>query len=261
VGEEWSMKPSVVSYWQKGKENTDGYVSNLPSLMDFPHQKAISDAMNEDDAQWGMGLTKIYQTLTDDFLYAHPDNLVVFLDNHDMSRFFTQIKEDPKLMKMALAYLLTTRGIPQIYYGTEIGMTNPKSDSHGEIRGDFPGGWAGDSVSVFENKNLNDSQKDLLAFTKKLLNWRKNTPTIYNGKMVHFAPEGGIYSFFRFDKNDKYWIVLNKNSKEVTLNLDKYKELVPQKAELFDVLENETFKNSVVVPAKGFRILKVKPSK
>ncbi|MFC3811805.1 glycoside hydrolase family 13 protein [Lacihabitans lacunae] len=261
VGEEWSMKPSVVSYWQKGKVNTDGYVSNLPSLMDFPHQKAISDAMNEDDAQWGMGLTKIYQTLTDDFLYAHPYNLVVFLDNHDMSRFFTQIKEDPKLMKMALAYLLTTRGIPQIYYGTEIGMTNPKSDSHGEIRGDFPGGWAGDSVSVFENKNLNDSQKDLLAFTKKLLNWRKNTPTIYNGKMVHFAPEGGIYSFFRFDKNDKYWIVLNKNSKEVTLNLDKYKELVPQNAELFEVLENETFKNSVVVPAKGFRILKVKPSK
>ena len=107
VGEEWSLKPSVISYWQKGKKNFDGYVSSLPSLMDFPLQNAVSEAMNEEDSHYNKGLTKIYQTLAEDFLYPNSDNLVIFPDNHDMSRFFTQVKENPALFKMGLAFLLT----------------------------------------------------------------------------------------------------------------------------------------------------------
>ena len=112
VGEEWVDDPGVISYWQEGKVNHDGYSSCLPSVMDFPLCFALHKSMNEDDAQWGNGLTRLYEKLGQDFNYADPSQLVIFPDNHDMSRIFTQINEDFDLYKLALTYILTTRGIP-----------------------------------------------------------------------------------------------------------------------------------------------------
>lgn len=171
VGEEWSMNPAIVSYWQKGKKNIDGYECHLPSLMDFPLQSAVSRGLTEKE-DWGTGLITIYESLANDFQYPDADNLVVFPDNHDMSRFFMQVGEDVDLLKMGVAFFLTTRGIPQIYYGTEVLLTHPGWE-HGDIRSDYPGGWEGDAANAFTGEGLTAEQKDMQAYVKTIQNWRK----------------------------------------------------------------------------------------
>ncbi len=257
VGEEWTTKANTIAYWQKGKQNEDGYQSHIPSMMDFPIQTALVQALNEDEG-FHNGLARLYQALSDDYLYPDSDNLVVFADNHDMNRFYTQVKEDPKRFKMGLAYLATTRGIPQLYYGTEIGISNPDSEEHGVLRADMPGGWKGDKSSAFTGENLTATQKDLQDFTRKLFNWRKTADAIHNGKLIHFAPENGIYSYFRFTDNQKYWIILNKKSSETEVSFSDFSELLPENASVEDVLDGKTFKGKATVPAIGFRILEVK---
>ena len=174
VGEEWVNNPAIVSYWQEGKDNHDDYTSCLPSLMDFPIQYALAQALVQEEKQYGSGLIELYKMLSQDFLYADPYSLVVFPDNHDMDRFFTQVNEDLDLFKMGIAYILTLRGTPQLYYGTEILMDNEGAPGdHGIIRTDFPGGWKGDEVNGFTGKGLSEQQKEAKAYIKKLLNWRK----------------------------------------------------------------------------------------
>ena len=172
VGEEWSTDPAIVSYWQRGKSRADGYVSHLPGLMDFPLQDAAIRAFAEEESRT-TGLIRIYRALADDSVYADPYNLVVFPGNHDMSRIFTQLGGRADLYKMAIAFFLTTRGIPQLFYGDEILMANPGTDAHGVIRSDFPGGWAADAANGFNGKGLTQAQRDAQEFTRRLLNWRK----------------------------------------------------------------------------------------
>ena len=126
VGEEWSENPIVISYWQKDKINHDGYVSYLPTLMDFPLQISFTEALL-DDFNWGKGFIKPYKVLASDFLYPNPNNLLIFPDNHDMARFYTQVKNDIDLFKMGIVYYSTMRGIPQFYYGTEILMNSDEN--------------------------------------------------------------------------------------------------------------------------------------
>ncbi|WP_255065793.1 glycoside hydrolase family 13 protein [Lacihabitans sp. LS3-19] len=258
VGEEWSTNQIVTSYWQKGMKNADGYVSYLPTVMDFPLQNAMIEGLKEDDKQWGKGMLKIYQCLSNDNIYANPNNLLTFCDNHDMNRYFTQLNEDKNLYKMGLAMLFTMRGIPQYFYGTELGFASPKERNDGKIRADMPGGWIGDASNVFENKNLNPLQQELLEFNKRILNWRKIATAIHSGKLTQFAPENGLYSYFRYNEKEKYWIIFNKNSEETTVDLKRYKELLPENPSFFDVLENKAFGEHLSIPAKGFRILRVK---
>ena len=154
VGEEWSVNPLITSYWQRGKQNRDGYQSCLTTIMDFPIQEALVQALTEPEI-WGKGLPKLYEALANDFVYADPKNILLMGDNHDMDRLFTQLNNDPALTKMALTYLLTMRGIPQLYYGTEILMENTGHHKvDGLIRADFPGGWPGDTVNAFTGKGL-----------------------------------------------------------------------------------------------------------
>ena len=258
VGEEWSTRQAVTAYWQKGQMNRDGYHSYLPSMMDFPLNNALIEGLKENDKDWGKGMLKLYQCLSDDYLYANSNNLVTFFDNHDMNRIYTQLDEDKDLLKMGLAVIFTTRGIPQFFYGTELAMTSPKERNDGLIRADLPGGWDGDKVDVFQNKNLSPLQSEMREFVKKLLNWRKTATAIHNGKLIHFAPEDGIYSYFRFNEKEKYFVVLNKNDKEAALNLERYKGMIPIKPSFEDVLDGGQFQNEVKIPAKSFRILKVK---
>ncbi|MCF8326578.1 MAG: cyclomaltodextrinase C-terminal domain-containing protein, partial [Leadbetterella sp.] len=150
------------------------------------------------------------------------------------------------------------RGIPQFFYGTELAMTSPKERNDGRIRADLPGGWEGDKVDVFQNINLSPLQSEMREYVKKLLNWRKNATAIHDGKLIHFAPEDGIYSYFRFNEKEKYFVVLNKNDKEASLSLERYQGMLPNKPSFEDVLDGSHFQNEVRIPAKGFRILKVK---
>ncbi len=238
VGEEWSTNPIITSYWQKGQVHKDGFRPALPSVMDFPLQNAIYEGLSEPES-WNQGLTKLYSVLASDLIYPNPNNLVIFLDNHDMSRIFTQLKEDKNLFKIALALMGTLRGIPQFYYGTEINITNPKSNEHGEIRADFPGGWSGDTKNAFTEDHLSQDQSNTQEFLAKLLNWRKGNEAVTQGKMMHFAPNNGIYTYFRYTDKSKVMVIVNKNAQESQVNPQLYKEILPSNAKLKNVISGQ----------------------
>lgn len=260
VGEEWSLNPAIVSYWQRGKKNYNGYVSYLPSLMDFPIQNALSESLKDDESNWDTGWLKLYNMLANDFLYPDPDNLVVFPDNHDMDRIFTQLNQDPDLTKLAVAYILTTRGIPQLYYGTEILMHNDEPGDHGIIRTDFPGGWAGDKVNAFTGNGLTQEQQDMQQFTKKLLNWRKNAKAIHEGKLTHYAPYKGVYVYFRENGNNRVMVILNKNKEPYELELEKFSPQLKNISQGTDVVTGKQYKlnqQKLALPPKAPLVLEL----
>jgi glycosidase len=261
VGEEWTVNPAIVSYWQAGKVNHDGYTSCLPNVMDFPLQNALRESLNDKRESWNTGFIKMYEALANDFLYADPDNLVIFPDNHDMDRFFTQVKKDVDLFKMGLTYIATMRGIPQIYYGTEIAMHNEGSPGdHGVIRSDFPGGWEGDVINGFTGEGLTDEQKDIQSFVRKLLNWRKTSTVIHRGNLIQFAPENGVYSYIRSFNDQKVLVILNKNQGPYSLNFDKYDELLVDDATGYDVLNDQkiNLKEPLALTPQSAYIIEIK---
>jgi glycosidase len=237
-GEEWSLNPAVLAYWQKGKENPDGYTSCLPGLLDFPLQNALKNALTEQES-WNTGMINLYDMLSNDFLYVDPFKHVIFPDNHDMSRIFTQLDEDIGLFKLAIAYLATMRGTPQFYYGTEILMSNKGDNSHGNIRSDFPGGWEGDKVNAFTDQGLTKEQKEARRFIKRLLNWRKTATAIHNGKLIHFVPAKGVYTYFRFNDQMKVMVVLNKTASRQNVDLTQFSELLKNGAAAKNIVTGE----------------------
>jgi len=259
VGEEWSLNPAIVSYWQKGQTNRDGYNGELPSLMDFPLQNAVSEALN-DKEDWDGGLIKIYEMLANDFLYPDPFNLVVMPDNHDMPRFYMQLDMDRDLYRNGIVFFLTTRGIPQIFYGSEILMTHKEGDDHGYIRKDFPGGWPGDKVNAFTGKGMGGEEKNMQNMFRKLLNWRKTSEVIHSGRLKHFAPEHGTYVYFRYDDDDMVMVILNKNASPWELGLERFSEMLGDKKTAHDVLggrDYELGKTISLSPRKPY-ILEIK---
>jgi glycosidase len=261
VGEEWSVNPLITSYWQKGKKNDDGYESCLTTLMDFPLQDALIYALKQAKKNdWDSPMNKLFEALGNDFIYANPKNIMVMGDNHDMDRIFTQLNNDVNLTKMALAYLLTIRGIPQILYGTEILMDNTGHiNSHGIIRSDFPGGWQQDSADAFRAKGLSPAKKDMQVFMKTLLNWRKTNLAIIGGETKHFAPVDEIYVYFRYLKNQKVMVVLNNNKESKTLELNRFKEILPINFMAKEVIHQQKFevKNSLNLEGNSALILEI----
>lgn len=260
VGEEWSYNPLLVAYWQSGANNKDGYESNLTATMDFPMQKNIIDALSEKES-WDTGLVKMYEGLANDFIYANPKNIMVFSDNHDMSRIYTQFKGDITNTKMALSYMLALPRIPQIYYGTEILMNDfEKPGDHGLIRTDFPGGWQGDSVNAFTGEGLNNDQKDMQSFLKKVLNYRKTSDAIHDGETVHFSPFIGTYFLFRIIENETVVVIINKNDEPITIDLKRYVEVGLNGKTLKNIITGESFvwKDDIVLKDKGVLMLTTK---
>ena len=259
VGEEWTTNPAIVSYWQKGKINQDGYVSYLPGLMDFPLNNAVVQSLKNPES-WGGGLVTLYEALANDFQYAHPEKLVIFPDNHDMSRFYTQLGENFDLLKMGIVYYATTRGIPQIFYGTEILMSNPGTEEHGIIRSDFPGGWHGDQVNAFTGSGLSEKQKQAQEFFTKILNWRKTSEVIHSGKLKHFAPEDGVYVYFRYNQNQKVMVVMNKNSLEKTIDTNRFSEIMVNCTSGKEVISGTSVTDlkNLKVPAMSAMIIELK---
>ncbi|MDH3243289.1 MAG: glycoside hydrolase family 13 protein [Saprospiraceae bacterium] len=256
VGEEWVNNHAIIAYWQRGKINHDGYTSCLPSLMDFPMTMTMHQALNEEEG-WGTGLVKLYENLGNDFQYADPYNFVIFPDNHDMSRIFTQVNEDFDLYKMALGYILTMRGIPQIYYGTEILMSNPGTSSHGIIRSDFPGGWEGDQINVFKGQGLSSQQVEALDFVKTLLQWRKDKDVIHSGQLQHFVVQDGIYVFFRYNDDETVMVVLSKNEDVRELELDRFSERLGKSNTATEVITGTKISRgrTLAVPGRSCLIL------
>ena len=241
VGEEWIDDSAVISYWQEGKQNADGNASCLKGLMDFPLCFAIHKAFSEEEA-WDKGLIHLYQVLSRDFHYPDPSQLIIIPDNHDMKRIFVELGEDYDRYKMAMAFLMTTRGIPQLYYGTEILMSTGKNGSHGLIRSDFPGGWEGDAVSIKDGVGISTEQQTALDFCKRLLNWRKQSTVIHEGKLKHYIPQDKVYVYFRYTENAKVMVILNKNTESYELDMGRYAESLGAVVKGVDVLSGETLK-------------------
>ena len=261
VGEEWSFNPLLIGYWQNDPKSKHNYVSNLSSTMDFAMLDNIKKGVAEEEA-WGNGLIKIYDGLANDFHYPNPKAIMAMMDNHDMSRIYTELKGDIVKTKMALSTLLMLPRIPQIYYGTEILMQDFENPGdHGLIRTDFPGGWAGDQVNAFNGEGLNEDQKDMQNYLKTLLNFRKNSAAIHHGKTVHFAPNSGVYFLFRQIEDEIAFLILNKNEKPVSIDLNRFKELNFNGKTFQNVLTKEVFiwQDSLRLAKKGSYIFSLAP--
>ncbi|WP_245574749.1 glycoside hydrolase family 13 protein [Gaetbulibacter saemankumensis] len=260
VGEEWSINPLLIAYWQAGHENKDGYQSYLPSSMDFAMQETIVNGLNEMESTWS-GLFKLYEGLANDFAYKSPKDILIFPDNHDMSRIFTRLNGHVIHTKMALSYILVLPRIPQIYYGTEILMNDfEKPGDHGLIRTDFPGGWAGDAINAFTGTGLSKEQLEMQAFLKAVLQYRKTSKAIHEGETVHFAPENGIYVLFRIYKDEVLAHIMNRNESEVSLNLKRFEELGLEGKQFRNILTNKTFiwGDSIILNESGSILLTTK---
>lgn len=237
VGEEWTSNQAIVASWQKGKHNDDGYVSYLPSLMDFPVHEAMRTALTEPEA-WSTGLIKLYETIANDFLYADPTHMVVFPENHDTSRIYSALDNNVDLFKNAMVFSATTRGIPQFFYGSEVLAASPKERDDGAVRSDMPGGWAGDKINAFTGKGLSAEQTDAQAFVKILLNWRKTSEAVKAGKLMHFVPEKSTYIYVRYTDSKRVLVIINKNAKDIQLDLARYQVALNGKTSGKNILTN-----------------------
>lgn len=237
VGETWLNSNVLVSYWQKDSKLAAPLNSNLPTVMDFPLQALINQAFDEETGEWGGGLYKLYDYQTQDLVYANPMNLLTFLDNHDTSRFAQtdEMAKNLKRYKQAMVFLLTTRGIPQIYYGTEILMTGDKGKGDGDLRKDFPGGWQGDTRNCFAKNGRTALENEAFEFTRQLLNWRKGNQVIGKGSLKHYSIQNGVYVYQREFNGKSVVVIMNGTDDSKELDLAPYQEILPRENAL-DVL-------------------------
>lgn len=263
VGEVWMYDQAQMAYWQKDSKigAIQSYNSNLPSVMDFTLQEAIHNgAFNEDKQEWRNGIVKVYENFNNDFLYPNINNLLVFFENHDTNRINHIYKNDFKKYQMALTLIATVRGIPQIYYGSEIGMAGDKGIGDGDIRRDFPGGWAGDKNNAFLKSERTAEQEQFHAFTSKLFNWRKNKTVIHTGKTTHYVPENNVYVYFRHNEKETVMVVVNNNPEKQTFKTNRFSENIKNFKEGVDVLTTVKMdlKNDISIDGKSVLILELK---
>lgn len=217
VGECWTRPASAVAYWQSGSNNKDGFDSNLPSVMDFPTNEAIRQALGGNDNGWGGGLTRIYDALSQDYLYGNVNNLLIFLDNHDMDRIEDVVKDqDPRRTKLAYTLLATMRGIPQVFAGDEYDMhSSDMSKGHSTLRMPLP-----------MPEQLTDEQRDMFDYQSRLLQWRKSEPVIHTGRTMHFLSRDNTYAFFRYTDEEAVFVFANASDEARTIPTTHYTEIL-----------------------------------
>lgn len=241
-GETWVHGVINQAYFTENKFNTK-FKSNLPGVTDFQtHLYGILPALKEPFG-WTEGVNKLYTTLAQDFVYKDPMKHVIFLDNHDKTRFFTEIGEDLQKWKMGVGWLLTARGIPQLYYGNEILMKGSTHPSDGWVRLGFPGGWAGDKDNKFDSSGRTAQENEAFNYLKTVANFRKKSSAIKTGKFMQYVPEEGVYTYFRYDDKQTVMIVMNTDNIEKKLDLQRFKERVKNFASGMDVINKKIIYN------------------
>jgi len=259
VGEEMTTKPDIAAYWQKDKINKDGYKGTLPTLMDFPLNENLVKSLNISNS-WFSSWRDTYQSIAQDYLFPHPDNQLIFPDNHDLDRFYSRVNKNLDHWKLGIALYVTMRGIPQFLYGTELLMTNEKPGNDGQRRGDFYGGWQGDAKNAKTKAGLTEQELAAQTFFSNLLNWRKNKQVIHTGKLKHYAPQkDDVYIYFRYNDREKVMVLLNKNEAAVTVDMNRYKEIIPNHFTAKDIVSNTaiTVNNTLEIAAKTAMILEI----
>ena len=259
VGECWMHSPAEVAYWQSGTLNHDGYDSGLPSVMDFTMHDAVSVAFNEDEQGWDRGVGQLWHTLTLDYLYGDPQNLVIFAENHDTQRFSTIVGNDLNKYKLAFTFLLTTRGIPQLYYGSEILMGGDKGVGDGDIRREMPGGWPDHTRTAFTAEGRTVTENEVFNYLKKLIHWRNQNPVIHTGRLLHFVPQDNVYTYFRMNAEKTVMVILNNNPKAQSIKPEIFKQGIDGFSTGKDVISGKTFhlKNAFEVEGKTALVLEL----
>lgn len=243
VGETWVSTSAQISFWQKDSKigAIENYNSYLPSVMDFNLFTAMPSAFKTTQS-WDQGLVKLYDSFANDFLYPNVNHMLVFFENHDTMRWNEIFNGDIRYYKMALGLIATVRGIPQIYYGSEIGMRgNKDKKGDADIRRDFPGGWQSDAQNAFNPQTRTAFQKEYYDFSSKLLNWRKNKTVIHTGKTKHYLPENNVYVYFRYNLKDAVMVIINNDEKMQTLDLNRFAESLQNFTFGKDVISEKTY--------------------
>lgn len=242
AGEVWMHDQAQMAYWQKDSKIAaiQSYNSHLPTVMDFTLHDAIGSVFNEDKDNWNEGMIKVYENFTNDFLYPDINNIMVFAENHDTGRFNEIYRSDFSKYRMAMVLVATVRGIPQIYYGSEIGMAGDKGKGDGDIRRDFPGGWDGDSNNAFTRAGRTAEQQKYFEFSSKLFNWRKNKDVIHNGKTTHYLPQDNVYVYFRHNDKGSVMVVINNSTQTRTFGTARFAENIKKSQSGKDVLSGKT---------------------
>ena len=254
VGECWTRPAPAVAYWQSGAKNFDGFDSNLPTIMDFPTEEAIRQALENDGQGWGNGLTRVYDALTMDYMYADVNKLLTFLGNHDMARITDVVKDkDPRRVKLAYVLLATMRGIPQVLYGDEYALTSKSEDpsNHSYLRAPLPQGT-----------EVTAEMQDMYNFQSKLFQWRKNEPVLHFGKTMHFLARDNTYAFFRYNDDEAVFVFANASDDWRVAPTENYAEILDKYNPVgVNPLTGETVDMSrldVAAPALGTVIVKLK---
>ena len=235
VGETWVTEPAYTAWWQKDSKLSAPQNSHLKTVMDFSFYDKMNTAKNEQTETWFKGLDRIYNNFVYDFLYPNPASILTFIENHDTDRFLGEGKNLP-MLKQASVMLLTTRRIPQLYYGTEVMMNGTKAQSDGYVRKDFPGGWADDKENALTASGRTTQQNECYNFYKTLLNWRKGNDVIAKGDMVQFMVQNGVYAYARQYNGKTVFVMLNGTDKMTTLPLNFYKETIKESKQGKDIL-------------------------
>ncbi len=229
VGEAWINNNVGVAYWQKDSKLSAPLNSKLRTVMDFPLMSLLNSVVDEETDVWNNGYARLHEYLSQDVVYADPNHLLTFLDNHDTDRFqkTPEQAQDTTRYKQALTLLLTLRGIPQIYYGDEVGMAANKAKGDGELRQDFPGGWPGDENDAFTAEGRTPLQNWYFNFARNLLQWRKTNRTVQFGRLVHYHVRNGVYVYARQLDGHTVTVLLNGTGKSQVLDMAPYEEVMP----------------------------------
>jgi glycosidase len=257
-GETWVHGVPSQSYFTEGNVVNQGFDSGLDGVTDFQALWGINEALNGKFG-WTDGVVRLYNTLAYDYQYKDATKNVVFLDNHDLNRFYSVVNEDFSKYKSGIAWVLTTRGIPQFYYGNEILMTGTTTPD-GKVRLDFKGGWPEDKVNKFTAAGRTEKENEAFNYVRKLAIYRKNNEVLQTGKMMQFVPQDGIYVYFRYNADKTVMMLMNGEEKEVSLSTARFAERTTGFTQAINVATDEVLTDisQIKIPAKTTLVLELK---
>nr|WP_321451133.1 alpha-amylase family glycosyl hydrolase [uncultured Carboxylicivirga sp.] len=253
-----SASDTNINFWQNLAIDA-GFSKTQIHISDYPLALALDDAFSvyrEGDE----GLQDLYATVTEDYKYANPMGNVVMADNHQLTRMFSNADKDFNQAKMMLGYLLTTRGIPSIFYGTEWLLDGTINKGKGFVRKDFPGGWPGDTKNGFTQKGFSIQENDFFNYFTRLVKWRKENQSLFDGKFIQFAPKDGIYAYYRKKDSNAAFILINNTESTIRIDQNTYKEILDQYSKGYDIVSESTFDDfsNLLLGAKSILILQLK---
>jgi glycosidase len=255
-GETWVHGVSAQAYFTNNNLDVP-FKSNLPGATDFQLNFAIKDALTQAPG-WTTGINRIYLTLAKDFLYADPSKNVVFLDNHDMDRFLSTVNGNIKKLKSGFAWLLTTRGIPQMYYGDEILMKG-RSNPDGLVRKDFPGGWPGDPANKYDSSGRTKAENNMFHYVSTLAHYRQHSTALQTGKLMQYLPKNNVYVYFRYDAASTVMVIMNANDQSVNIDPARFTERMKGFSQAKNILNGMvlTSLKQIAVPADQTLVLEL----